>query len=486
MYFYWLWFGVVSDKITLENQSKTFKTKICYQHGSTKVQCQDCHDFSNKSQSIINDILYQLNPDQNPSFHQNCTQCHKELNPQSQSPHTIEIMGENIDCSHCHFEHIGKQNKPIFSQETDCTQCHKNQTNDYSEIHSNIEFTSQKNIKWKFNHANHQSLHFAKSNHAFDCNTCHITGENGQMGNIDFEQSCTSCHQHVNQIKQNPLTLIQIPGLDYDVLIDENINIGEWPMDAGIDLETIMNESLLPLFSHDGLTSYELLMEEEVELIDLIDGADFADELESYFWELKKVLLELTNPLVLKSQFGISNKENIQFVQKTILDWFPNLQDELDSFSAGDPPETTVYEDYSTMDESVNQLHKSAFDFNITYQTTRHKDSVLSNIFVTQLPKLKTTLIAENPGNCLKCHSIIDNKIDWSLSRKSQSAHPLLKPFSHLSHSNESKCNDCHLESDDGFKPITLQSCETCHSNTEQKNLCTGCHSYHPILMEIQ
>ncbi|MBL7013134.1 MAG: hypothetical protein ISR83_01820 [Candidatus Marinimicrobia bacterium] len=466
------------------DQPPPFQTKICYQHGSTKVHCQNCHEFSNNSQSVINDILYQLKPNQDQSFHDKCTQCHKDLKQQSQSPHTTEIIGENRDCSYCHFEHIGKQNNQIFHQESDCTQCHKNQNTNYSEIHSNIEFIQHNNIKWKFNHTSHQSLHFTKSNHSFDCNTCHISSKNGQMKNVDFEQSCTSCHQHINQIKQNPLTLIQIPGLDYDVLIDENINIGEWPLDAGIDLETTLNESLLPLFSHDGRRSYQLLMEEEVDFIDLIDGADFEDELESYFWDLKKVLLTLTNPQVIESQFGITNNEDIQFIINTIIDWFPNLQDELESVSAGDLPETAVYEDYSTMDESINQLHKSAFDFNITYQSNRHKDPVLSHFYTTN--QNQSMLLSEMPGNCLKCHSINNNKIDWDIPYSMEPERLLSKQFSHTSHAKNSTCNECHIYSDNGFKPMSLQSCESCHTKTEQMNTCTVCHSYHPIQTEIQ
>ena len=457
-----------------------FNVKINYQHTSNVISCQHCHLNSDSTSSFFSDLITQLNPENVDNFEYKCIQCHGHLKHNPLNPHTLELDGDISQCKSCHFEHKGKQSKPLLNESSDWTNCHKNQTTDLNKIHKQILLRGNDVKSWNFNHTNHQVLHFQKTNHSFDCFSCHQPEENGKMLNVQFDPSCSSCHQHTNQIKQNPLTLIQIPGLDYDVLIDEEINIGEWPLDAGIDLEESINPYLIQLLSLDGKSAYDVLIDEEVEFIDLIDGADYAHELETLFWDFKLVLFSLSKPHIIQEQFGLTSPLEIQFIIETIHDWFPNLSEEIINYKNGIIAETFVYEDYLTDDASINKLHKSAFDFNITYQSIQHTDPVLTNIYSTNYKKMESTLLIEKPGNCLKCHSIKKGYVDWKKHEKDELFHPLGKSFSHITHLKESKCIDCHIESDQGYEAITTESCMSCHELNNNENNCIVCHSYHP------
>jgi len=477
---------VPTSSNTGKTQTLNFKSKICYQHNASNIQCQDCHRISNEPNSIAKDIFFQINPHSIQNIHQKCIQCHEHSSEYPLTPHNLNISGEETKCTDCHFEHLGYQIKPIIKTSGECIQCHNQKSEQFSDIHTNSAFNSAETIPWNFSHINHKTLHFKKSEQTFNCESCHTVDEYGNMDPIQFETSCTSCHQHTNQIQQNRLILIQLPGIDYDVLIDENINIGEWPMDAGIDLETSLNESLIPYLSVEGRDAYQILLDEDIDFIDLIDGADFALELEIFIWDVKRMLLDLTQPSIIQQFFGFNNKDDIEFIRKLILDWFPNLENEVELYQSGDIPETAIYEDYSTNDDSINQLHKSGFDFNISYQTSYHKDPILKEIYTHQYPQLESMLTLEQPGNCLKCHSIIRDKIDWDVSTSLKVSHPLIKQFSHTTHLKENKCDDCHLNNESHFEPISVQSCASCHHQSETNNTCTECHTYHPIQKEHQ
>ena len=240
-----------------KNENSSFNIKICYQHGNENIPCQQCHFTSDTTNSIISQLSTQFNPPNIGNFNEKCIDCHNSISDYPLEPHNLNLELSHLsqtefDCSHCHFEHKGRQDSLILTKTNDCIGCHKNKSENFIEIHNKVESVSKAEIHWKYNHSNHQNLHFDKSGNTFNCQDCHSISDNGLINPIEYSTACTSCHHHQDQFKQKALKLIQIPGLDYEILMDEGINIGEWPVDAGIDLEETINPFIFNLLSNNG------------------------------------------------------------------------------------------------------------------------------------------------------------------------------------------------------------------------------------------
>ncbi|MBC8196452.1 MAG: cytochrome c3 family protein [Candidatus Marinimicrobia bacterium] len=468
------------------NDNYSLHIKICYQHGNENLSCQQCHSTSDTTNSIINQLSIQFNPPNIDEFNEMCIDCHSSISDYPIQPHNLKLeishLSQNqFDCSHCHFEHKGKQDSLILTKSNECIKCHENKTENFIEIHNKVESISTTEIHWKFNHSNHQNLHFDKSENTFNCQDCHSISDNGLMKPIEYSTACTTCHHHQDQFKQKTLKLIQIPGLDYEILMDEGINIGEWPIDAGIDLEESINPFIFKLLSNNVKFIVNTLIDEEIELIDLSDAEDYLEDIGLVIWEIKKVLFSFTSSQQISKQIGITDKEEINFIIESINDWFPNLKNELDEINNNEFPETMEYEDYSTVDDVVEQLIKSAFDFNISYQIQNHQNPIMVNLLSNHFQSLNEVLVNENPGNCLKCHAVKNEIIDWKIKSDETQPHKLVKTFNHENHLKENKCQDCHIETEDSYLPIQIETCESCHSS-EKENNCSVCHTYHPKL----
>ena len=469
---------------TFDKNQTDFQFKITYQHDKDNYSCEDCHQTKYPTNTFYSKLITNWLPKTSEKFSEKCVTCHdnmikNDLLPHNQKFEVSHLEKTEFDCNHCHFEHKGLQKKYILTQ-NDCENCHSNKSNKFLDIHKKSTLPTPM-VNWKFNHSNHQEIHFDKFDINFDCVGCHQINDNGEFNPIQFEKSCTTCHHHEEQFSQRALTFLQIPGLDYEVLMDEDINIGSWPIDAGIDLEESINPFIFSELTIKEQSIYYMLLDEEIELIDLSDAEEFLEDIGTLVWGIKKVLFRFKNSQKLKSTFGLTDLYEINFFNSTIDNWFPELKNEIIAFQNGDAEETFEYEDYNPDDSSINQLFSSTFDFNIQYKVKNHKDQIIENLFSNHFSKLQETIKNDNPGNCLKCHITDENQFVWKNNKDNVKSikNPLLKQFSHKNHIKENKCQDCHLENENTFLAIEISTCENCHTQIKN-NYCLSCHSYHP------
>jgi hypothetical protein len=151
----------------------------------------------------------------------------------------IDWHEHSLACGDCHREHQGPQHdlEAISSQR--CQACHQNQFRSFAVDHPEFrEYPKPSSQSVAFNHSRHRDLHFAKSNAAFDCRTCHVDESvNGRVGQVfrstSFETACASCHQTpISSSLPDGLVVFQLPSLDITGLKNSGVDIGAWPDEA--------------------------------------------------------------------------------------------------------------------------------------------------------------------------------------------------------------------------------------------------------------
>ncbi len=427
----------------------------------------------------------------------------------------------DITCATCHREHRGRDAGLVYMDNWRCQNCHVQRFSSFSEGHP--EFTASRGssgVAYGFDHGAHEAEHFPQENAEFTCQGCHTPSSTGRsMLAGSFEPMCADCH--TDEIRRDGLTVFQLPGVDYEILVDNGISIGEWPVDAGIDLDAEFSPMMRLLLSADTAVAADLDQLEGVELF-YLEGED-GQVLEAtgrVAWAIKELFHglvtngrdELRARLERAMDSDMTARELVALVDQRDVDqirgpqpgwhsvllaaqeeWLPTLAQEVSLHRAGRPVGFREHEDYEDLEVGEDVGWLVDFDFTIQYLPSGHGD-----VFLRQLLELggraaegggpEGDLFAalrapQAPGRCAKCHTIDaagqeTGQSLWTEGRLDTAPQPLTT-FDHAPHLVR-ECGLCHEdEVGGGFEAVSKGVCTTCHTRGMATESCLNCHSYH-------
>ncbi len=548
-----------SDTSTLKNAFLS-PGDLSAPHGAIE-NCSACH--TSKANSAIDSALATtVNPLQGLGETHLCLNCHQtgkkdalkahglsqellaEITGRIQQSHTagdtplmltLASLGPEVPhndlaelaCATCHREHHGRQHKLTEMDNSHCQACHTAQFASFANGHPEFsDFPSYQGVSYKYDHSTHQNEHFPKEGIEFDCLSCHYADQPNRENMLvgKFDKICASCHHHTEQVTRDGIPVFHLPGIDFETLIDNDISIGEWPLDAGIDLDTEISPLMQLLLSVEEDVSEDLVLlsDSDIPLYDLIDAEE--EEMEAaarIAWAIKGLFYdmlqngrkELLSRLQTALGADVRQSELIALVDQRSTEeiqpespewlaaleaareqWFPSLLNEIPRYRAGRSIEFYEHEDYEEPDEIEWGNWYMEFDeFAILYRASGHTDHFYRRLAEasTRLKEnsdlaqtILTALKADDaPGQCMKCHNNeandeSANQITWAEKRPNEPISELTK-FVHAPHL-VLDCQRCHIyQAENGFQHIEKNICANCHTQNRATESCLNCHSYH-------
>ena len=457
-----------------------------------------------------------------------------------------------LPCMTCHREHRGKTNDLMDVSNLRCMACHESKFRSFSQGHPEFtKFPFNRRTRIAFDHDSHFKTHFQdksfKGQAPSGCNDCHAPDRAGEtMLTKGFDVSCAACHE--NQIEgagratAKGIEIFTLPGLDVDSLIELEVAIGGWPIDAEDEMTPFMDFLLSPSpeFSHARAVL------EDVDLMDLAEAEpEQLKAVETLAWAVKGLFAEISakgmpalrlrleaamgREIGTATLAGLGGLMPVDAVRAATAAWFPTLHSDVATHGEGKPVPIPEEEGDAAEDGEPAEGHASGEDwssaggwyvedFSLRYRPIGHRDPLLTawlNITAASasMPQASAAndvfeLLADAkaPGRCAKCHSIdaVGAKanggfiVNWTGSRPVKDEQKFTR-FSHISHFSlldEEGCLLCHnlnveAKAEEGFKdrnPQTFESnfasierktCAACHTQEEAGDSCLTCHEFH-------
>lgn len=451
-----------------------------------------------------------------------------------------EADGGGVACRTCHQEHGGHQNDITVMENSECQACHTAKFNALGDGHPDFgDYPYQRRTRIRFDHQAHIGKYFADPNNADKapgtCRTCHVPDDQGKLMEFaGFDTGCASCHEAF--IADKPVTIVQLPGLDVDSLIDMEADTGEWPPYAEGEEFHAVADALMR--SDKGYADARAYIEEED--LDLFDLADIDEEgrkhVENLIWAYKTLIYDILTkgPEAIQERLSAASEVDLDPKQVSALlaglhldvvetaqqQWFPKLFEEMEAHAGGEA--LPMPEDESEVPERPGDMVDEATwsegggwyieYYSLNYKLTGHQDMFMRNwlnfaVGENRNEGLTTTLMdaigtEKSPGGCVSCHSVdkTDDKgmVNWQ-ARKSDPTVVGFTDFYHAKHFaliGDKGCTTCHTlnaEADyasgfadfdnstftSNFSPLDQQVCADCHTENVAGNQCTQCHNYH-------
>ncbi len=436
-------------------------------------------------------------------------------------PTVPQTADGEIACATCHKEHSGRDIRLSEMDNQRCQACHVVKFASFADGHPALtDLGLLPGDRYQFDHNAHEIEHFLDEEAQFTCRDCHQVSPSGRnMLAGSFESMCSDCH--ADQIERDGLTIFQLPGVDYEVLLDNGISIGEWPIDAGIDLDTEFSPVMRLLLAADSTVADDL---EQLAYVDLffLEGEDeeLLQAAGRMVWAIKELFYDLlTNGraefsarLEQALRSGVTSRELAALVDQRPVDvaqtpqpewlsllravqeqWLPDLMAEIPRHRANRPVrfrEHAEYEELEPLDDSPWLVDG---DFSVRYRPSGHADIFLRRLHEVTGRATRTDGTAAElfaalqasaaPGQCAKCHEIEvassdDQRNVWTESHIDRQA-STLTTFDHAPHLVR-QCETCHQYNDEsGFETIPNSTCAACHTQNKASESCLNCHSYH-------
>jgi hypothetical protein len=450
------------------------------------------------------------------------------------APISINANREEIACVNCHLEHRGAFVQITRLPDQSCQVCHVQAFESFTSEHPEFtDFPSAQPGQRPFNHITHEKDYFPLKAVSFTCANCHtVAPDRRRMLTEKFEKSCSGCHQE--QIRRSGMPVFRLPGVDFDTLVDHEIDIGEWPADANLDLEEDITPFMKLLLFTDARIARDLrtLDRADRHLYDL-EGADetqiaaagrviwavkglYYDLIDSGQSELIRRLNNvLDKPLDHRETLALTGQEPhtpswllpvmtpqwLNQLQSAQQRWLPGLKTEVPQYREG---QATALKElsikYRDPGESERENPRGGWygvdrSFAIFYRPTEHEDPFMRSWIDMSgegsLPEARdifdrlTARTAETPGQCMKCHTVSDTagqparQVAWSAI--------LLPPrmqtntlFAHANHVEIKDCRFCHAaDAKKDFKLLAKSACTECHNGQKAGETCLTCHKYH-------
>ncbi|QNN23751.1 hypothetical protein HED60_16225 [Planctomycetales bacterium ZRK34] len=212
---------------------------------------------------------------------------------------TPSLPDGRFACATCHREHRGAGHDLITMTNQQCQACHSEVFGSFGKDHP--EFTNwpyDRRTHIAFDHTSHRNKHFTEAERNFDCRQCHVTDKQSELMTVrPFAESCASCHgEKIDTGFNKGVALIQLPGIDAEVLLDHGHGIGQWPEFARIDIPGKLNPFMKLLLSSDdkAVAAMQLLGDDfELNYLDKADDAKLA-AVADLAWAVKALLFDLS------------------------------------------------------------------------------------------------------------------------------------------------------------------------------------------------
>ncbi|MFT7620006.1 MAG: hypothetical protein ACI97A_003663 [Planctomycetota bacterium] len=414
-----------------------------------------------------------------------------------------------IACAVCHREHGGVDKDLKTVADMACQSCHQDNDDHFPHNHpefGNFPYAKKTNII--FDHASHQLKNFPDQETKFECSLCHESSPTGQMLVKSFQESCTSCHHHEEQILgvdklKEGVAILTAFGLDIETLADNHLVIKKWPAD-GADFDeapTALSWLLLEADDQYPQARNDRNSLDGVDLSDLSD-ADPSQLLAAFrlAGAFERLVVQIAkDPKLLMGYIAgdqplsiLSQRASRLVVQKAFASiaskWFGACTSN-DSKADGEKwgGGGRWYVDAETM--------------SLCYIPMTHDDALLARLHERALKSDAQALRAElnTDARCNKCHTSHEalSTMHWK-ARPRVAKHEFTR-FNHRPHliANQGQgCSTCHVigkpsaNSDrnasnpghhvgSGFESMSRKDCSSCHGEDQGTNRCVDCHNYH-------
>lgn len=454
---------------------------------------------------------------------------------------SVPEPGENgVACRTCHQEHGGHQNDITMMSNSECQACHTGKFNALGDGHPEFgDYPYLRRTRIQFDHQSHISKYFADPNNAdkapATCRTCHVPDDQGKlMLFAGFDTGCASCHEEF--IADNPVEILQLPGMDVDSLLDFEADTGEWPAYAEGEEFQAIGDALL--MSDEGYAAARAYIEEEdLDLFDLYElDEEGLEHIQNLIWAYKTLVYDILTQgpeaiqdrLAAASDADLSQKQVAALMAGLHIDavsilqkrWFPNLFEEMEAHLDGEvvpfpEEEAEEYELPGDMLEEVDWAENGGWYveyYGLFYKLTGHADPFMRDwlrfaVGTSENEDLTASLMdaigtPKSPGGCVGCHSVDKTDgpgvVNW-VSRQPKPAEVGFTDFFHAKHFaliGDKGCATCHTLNADAdygagfsdfdnstfssnFSPLSQEVCADCHTASVAGNQCTQCHNYH-------
>ncbi|MCP4252218.1 MAG: cytochrome c3 family protein [Candidatus Scalindua sp.] len=397
-----LTFVIVALILTIDGSKKVILPGALSAGHAVQKECSTCHSsfnngFSGWVTSVFSDDIGKENSNR-------CQSCH-DLNDHAMSPHSLpeermkvivklraeqkagqgsvtqmhDGIGMNLsvsisklltsdspdlNCNLCHKEHRGARHDITKISQESCQVCHQNQFYRLSNGHPEfVNYPNSRRTRIIFDHVSHLEKHFKNDKYSakapLGCQDCHFPNTVGtKMLVTEYEYSCAVCHQSqvsgCDLARSKGVEVFGVPGLDFIVLQEEGIDIGEWPEFAEDELSPFMKLllSVRPEFSK---------IDEVIGGLDLLDLTYATDEqleqVKNLAWIVKELFYELETKgaTALMENFRDSLNSELRnitlirlagalppdLIQSARQNWFPGLLREIPLYRSGASLQTT-------------------------------------------------------------------------------------------------------------------------------------------------
>lgn len=557
---------------------------LTLQHTSSIQTCESCHDRADNNLNVLSDSLGSSSTVALTDS-ANCLKCH-DFGPDALSPHSLsseqlaeltsragttvssgsapflvslanQLAGSPMDegdlaCSRCHKEHRGKFFDLKQMADSQCQVCHTKTFHGFNSGHPDFSgFPYKRRTRIHFDHSTHYGAHFANFKRIMpngkapeSCESCHQPDPSHQtMPVVNFGQACGSCHGEQLDRAIDSIAFLALPQFDDATLQQNKPLIGEWPLATA----PRMDDSL-PAFTR-------LLLENDEAWANAMAEEEEDEKQVQVAWATKALIGDLTQngrealQRRLSGSIGrpggdaalismlASSGSFLDRLSAASAEWFPNLQAELASHTAGQPPE------FKAVSISGNSAVSAGWNTAvgaIDYLPTGHADRTVQ-VLVDSLVNV-TGITAEGPQSsahemfasatdpgasfrCMACHTVDSSDegtvVNWYGRRQTPRDRGFVR-FSHAPHvtllsrvekagasETASECAHCHrledfTQRDDvfihssfvnvsdwsantdphtaatsGFGGIDRQVCAACHTESRAGESCLKCHNYH-------
>ncbi len=448
---------------------------------------------------------------------------------------------QELACSTCHREHHGASHDLTLMSDNACQSCHQEQYHSFASDHPEFEnWPTKRRTQIAFDHGAHQLKHFLKEKQEFACATCHVQDRDGAFQQtLDYEATCAKCHDSKIEASWDAgMALFSLPMIDTESLRAAGHDIGQWPEQASDEFDGALPPITKLLLAADERAAAALAtLGADFDFFDVDpDDPEQIQAAGEIVWATKRLLYDvsvqgqaalrtrletvLDRPLS-KQEFSALtarlSPENLAVITNSWLSRLPtemvNRGGEVPKSSSTSPPE----QDREAARQRVaagGWLHDET-TLSIRYRPIGHADPWVTawidvmteattgrHAKITK-PLLKQMMAPTAAGLCGSCHSLDRSEDDrcvvqW-FAKHVDDEPPSFTTFSHAPHLTQAEladCQACHpinplanvmatytgdspTEFENGFQPLTKQSCAECHTPRAAGDSCMQCHKYH-------
>lgn len=448
---------------------------------------------------------------------------------------------QELACATCHREHHGAGHDLTWMSDSSCQACHQEQYHRFADDHPEFEnWPTRRRTRIAFDHGSHQLKHFPKEKQQFACAACHVQDRDGEFQQtLGYGATCASCHDSkIATSWDSGVAMFSLPMIEVEALEEAGHNIGQWPADASDEFDGALPPITKLLLAADPRAANAMgVLGADFDFFDVDpDDQDQLQAAANVIWATKRLL----NDLSVQGQAAIRQRVELLLARKISNDefskltsrlspenlavmtqvWLTKLSSELESDEQ--QPIRSPITQASAQDREAARQRVAAggwfsddMTLSVRYQPTGHADpwvtawiDVLTEATNGQhveftKPLLKQMMKPTAAGQCGSCHSLdrLDDgscQVQWFAKRVDDEP-PQFTKFTHGPHLTQAEladCQSCHQINplaqvmatyadtnatafQNGFQPLTKQSCAECHTPKAAGDSCIQCHQYH-------